>query len=390
MEAVAPKGLKGGDDFLPLFMREIGDYAALVDAKRQDLMRYAWNGGPIEILFVDVAKSWELTNALFRGFGRDLIPKRSRIVLQDFRYHGTHWLPLIFDSRPDLWREIESVENGWTATFTPLKPLYGRSGIHTDYMEESFPLESAEYLLRKRMERESRGNRHLILRSLYRKYVIDGTPEEAQKIREELVADGVKRAVLDDIEDIEFALVPRGWRAYEQKDYASSRMLAERCLAGKHKRSVHAVALLGMSLLQLRNLEGARRCIEEVVRRMPDFLPGRLYQAELALAEGRYVEAQEEALYVLKGSQRDESTIAHSLMVLRQAWAHDGSGGALKLLTDLARSVQESPTYLAYLAQEQFQCGRTEEAMKTVQQALDLAPGHELAAKLKAEWSTSE
>jgi tetratricopeptide (TPR) repeat protein len=390
MEAIAHENLKEGDDFLSLFVREIGDYAGWVEPQKKDLMSYAWNGGPIEILFVDAAKTWELTNAIFKGFGSHLVPGRSRVVLQDFRHHTTHWLPLIFDSRPDMWMEIEAVEDGWTVTFTPLKPLFGPAGIQTDYSEKAFPLESVHQIFRNRISRESPRNQGMILRTLYRICLADGPPDEARQVRQELLAGGATAAELSEIEDIAFILVPRGWKAYECEDYITARTLAERCLTGKDQRPVYAVALLGMSLLRLGDLEGARVCIEEVVARLPDFLTARLYRAELAIAEGGYRRAETEALGVLKSRDRDEGTIGHSLAILEQVWDLEAPGELhLKALTDLLTSVGESPTFLARLAQKQFKLGLRDEAMHNVQKALKLAPGHELASNLRDEWISS-
>jgi uncharacterized protein HemY len=307
-------------------------------------------------------------------------------VLQDFRHHTTHWLPLIFDSRPDLWKEVESVEDGWTVTFVPRKPLFGPAGIHMDYSEEAFPLDSAEHLLRSRIAKESASNRHLILRTLYNKCLYDGALEDAQRLREELVAQGIAPAELDKMGDVEAILVPRGWKAYNQHNFITARMLAERCLAGTAKRPVYAVALLGMSLLRLGDLEGAKSCVEEVAARLPDFLPAGLYRAEIELAEGRYEEAEANALQVLGGSHGDEDLIQYSLTILERAWDEKGRmRGAANSLMNLASSFGESPTFLAHLAREQFKLGRREEAMQNVHKALELAPQHELAVRLRDE-----
>ena len=118
---------QAGRRFSPSF-QEVKNYSPWIDARKQDLMQYCWNGGPIEILFIDAAKSWALSNAIFRGFGPFLVPGRSRVVLQDFRYAETYWLPLIFDSRPDLWEEVEDVDDGHTVSFVPLKCLTGSVG----------------------------------------------------------------------------------------------------------------------------------------------------------------------------------------------------------------------------------------------------------------------
>ena len=185
MEAVAPIGREDGADFSDVFQREIGEYASWIDATKQDLTHYTWNSGPIEILFVDAAKTWDLTNQILKGFGDALVPGRSRVVLQDFRHHSTHWLPLIFDSRPDLWEEVESVEVGWSVTFVPRKPLSGPAGVHTDYSEQAFPLRAAEDLLRRRIASELPSNRHLFLWSLYNKCLRDGLSGEILRLQDE-------------------------------------------------------------------------------------------------------------------------------------------------------------------------------------------------------------
>ena len=74
MENVTHVGLREGEDFLPLYMQEIGDYARWIRPQKQDLMDYTWPEGPIEILFIDSAKTWDLVNAVLKGFGPHLVP----------------------------------------------------------------------------------------------------------------------------------------------------------------------------------------------------------------------------------------------------------------------------------------------------------------------------
>ena len=317
MEAVAPGNLKEGDDFRHLFVREVGDYISWIEPRKQDLMHSSWNDGPIEILFVDAAKTWELTNAILRGFGPHLVPGRSRVVLQDFRHDSTYWLPLIFDSRPDLWQEAESVDDGCTVTFIPLRPLDGPGGLTLDYTEESFPLALAETLLRSRMARESPSNRRLFLRSLYKKYLIEAGPcDEIRTLRDEVLADGITSEELTLLENLETSLAGRGWKAYAQKDFRTSRMLAERCIEVSGARPRYALSLLGMSLLRLGDLDGARSCLDEAATRYPDFLMAGLYRAELAVVEGRYDEAEADARRVLEGSQEDEPLMEYARSLL--------------------------------------------------------------------------
>jgi hypothetical protein len=185
MESQAPENLPEGEDFQFLFRRHIAPFAAWMDAEKQDLMHYRWEGGPIEILFVDAAKSWELTNQILRGFGQALVPNKSRVILQDYRFWYTYWLPLIFDSRPDVWEEAERIEYGTTGSFRPLKSLFGPCGITLPYTDEGFLIDSASAVFRSRIQRESSINRAWFALSFYRKALISGAKAEADAVRKE-------------------------------------------------------------------------------------------------------------------------------------------------------------------------------------------------------------
>jgi len=385
MTAKAGPVLNEGDDFLPLYLKETASYSPWIEAKKVDLMNFSWNGGPIEILFVDSAKTWDLTNATLNGFGRYLVPGRSRIVLQDFHFHWAHCLPLIFDSRPDVWKQVEDVEYSTTVTFMPLKLLYGPSGIQTDYSEESFPLESADHLLRSRMAQEEPANRYRILQTLYRKYLIDGPMEEALKLREEVLAGGIDESGRRVLEDVGGVLTSRGWKAYNQGQYEAARAVAERILSIPGQKSIHSLALLGFSLLQLGDPEGARRAAEEALTMQHGFLHGRLLRVEVALAEGRHGAAEAEALDVLKCGPHDERTIQWILCLLTRAWSCEGTAGShAATLGELAGSLSHSPSFLSHLAAAQYDAGQRQEAMENVDRALALAPGYALAAAYRA------
>ncbi|MDT7813179.1 MAG: hypothetical protein QOJ42_3095 [Acidobacteriaceae bacterium] len=389
MAPIAKIDLQPGDDFLPVFLQETKDYAPWIDARKQDLMDYRWGGGRIEILFVDAAKSWDLTNAILRGFGAFLEPGRSRVVLQDFRYHETHWLPLIFDSRPDLWKEVEDVDDGHTVTFMPLKPLDGPAGIQTDYSEEAFSLESADRLLRSRIAREEPSKRHWFVRMLYRKYLLDGSAEESQKLRKEVLAHGVSAAEMASIEELESLLVPRGWRVYNAQEFEAAATIAQQSLSLSEKRSVHALTLLGFSLFRMGNKEGARRAMDEVLVKEPHHSSARLFRAELAVAEARYDDAERETLAVISQSVGDEETVDYALKVLSQVWLMDGREEPhLDVFAGLEDRLRMSPSFLSCLAHEQKKAGLALDARRTIERALALAPGQELAARLRSEWNT--
>ncbi len=388
MTAQAGPVWKTGENFLPLYLKETAAYASWIKPKQLDLMEAAWDGGPIEILFVDSAKTWELANAILNGFGRHLVPGRSRIVLQDFRFHYAHCLPLIFDSRPDLWKQVEDVQHSTTVSFMPLKPLFGPCGIDSDYAEESFPLKSAESLLRGRMAREEPSNRYQILQALYRKYLIDGPLEEAFKLRAEVIAGGVDESYLKTMESVADILCSRGWKALSQGDFKTARDLADRCLMIEGAVSVYPPTLLGFALLRLGDLEGAKRALHQILSLSPDFPSGRLLAVEIALSEARHEEAAAQALAVLSTLQNDESTIHWALCLLFRAWAAQGLQGThLPALAQLADRLSHSPSFLTHLATEQFYAGEKAAAMENVHRALALAPDYPFAAACRDQWS---
>jgi tetratricopeptide (TPR) repeat protein len=321
MSDMAGPLLEVGEDFLPLFRKETAPYAACIEPKKVDLFNVSWEGGPIELLFVDSAKTWDLTNVVLKTFGPHLVPGRSRIVLQDFRYHYSHCLPLIFDSRPDVWKQVEDMKYSTTVTFMPLKPLFGPSGIDPNYSEESFPIDLADQLLRSRMAREEPANRYRILQSLYRKYLIDGGVEETLKLREEVCAGGVDETNLKLMENVGDILNNRGWKALTQGDFQTARAIAQRWLSIAREPSVYAFALLGFALLRLGEGEGVKQAIERIRAMSPDWLPGKMLQVEFAISEGRYAEAEVEAREVLD-SKPDEVTSQWCRNLIVQAKLH--------------------------------------------------------------------
>lgn len=77
-------------NFRDQFDRNIAPYADLVEVHAGDIREHPWNGGPIEILFIDVAKHWTVCDWVTWQFFPHLIPGRSLVVQQDYLYH--HWV----------------------------------------------------------------------------------------------------------------------------------------------------------------------------------------------------------------------------------------------------------------------------------------------------------
>lgn len=189
MEASSPRGLAAGQDFMPIFLEETRKYRPWIEAQRMDLLNGTWDGGPIEILFVDAAKSWLLLAAILRVFGPFLEAGRSRVIHQDFRHPWCHWLPLTCDDRPDVWREVDATDHGDTVTFQPLVDLVDAGVTTATYEEQSFDLERAKEIFDRRIENATLVRHQQQYRlALMRKAILAGGHGLAQQLKEELLA----------------------------------------------------------------------------------------------------------------------------------------------------------------------------------------------------------
>lgn len=81
-----------GEDFLHVFWHQNQRYADLIRAHQGDFGQQPWNEGPIEILFVDVAKTRALHDHMLRTFMPSLLPGESILIQQDYNHV---WHPYI-------------------------------------------------------------------------------------------------------------------------------------------------------------------------------------------------------------------------------------------------------------------------------------------------------
>jgi hypothetical protein len=111
-----------GDSLLPIFTRNITPWMSSVRVFPGDILRYTWSGAPIEILFIDVAKTWDIQRHLLREFFPHLIPGKSIVVQQDYFFVSCYWIHLIMESLSDYFRPVHMTE-GPTLGFEMIAPV---------------------------------------------------------------------------------------------------------------------------------------------------------------------------------------------------------------------------------------------------------------------------
>lgn len=79
------------------FLRVNHDYRHQISASPGDLLAMTWRPKPIEILFVDIAKSLELNAYVLKHWFTRLIPGRSILLQQDFVYFDQWWIAVTME-----------------------------------------------------------------------------------------------------------------------------------------------------------------------------------------------------------------------------------------------------------------------------------------------------
>lgn len=78
-----------GESYLDIFEAQTAKYRDLIDAHAGDFLGHRWGGDPVEILFIDVAKTAKLNAHAIGEFFPSLIPGKSVVVHQDY-FHCWH------------------------------------------------------------------------------------------------------------------------------------------------------------------------------------------------------------------------------------------------------------------------------------------------------------
>lgn len=140
----APLPIEVGGSFKPAFLENTRDFSdivvtyerALPDERIEDdepaaRTRYSdeeivptFEGipGPVEILFIDGAKSWRGMLHLLRVLRGGLFPG-SYLVCQDYKYWGTYWVPIMMGVLTECVEPVHDVLGGNTVAFRLRKAI---------------------------------------------------------------------------------------------------------------------------------------------------------------------------------------------------------------------------------------------------------------------------
>jgi hypothetical protein len=111
-----------GQSFLPEYVKRIGYLNPYIQIHAGDLLDVKWEW-PVEFICVDAMKSWELVNVILKQFYTKLVPEKSRVFHQDFKYEGCPWIHLVHWVLKDYFWIDPNIEYSTTVVFRLHKPI---------------------------------------------------------------------------------------------------------------------------------------------------------------------------------------------------------------------------------------------------------------------------
>ena len=125
--------VRAGGSFRPAFDDLLGDLAAETRVFEGDIAAAGWDGGPIEVLFLDVLKDTALNDVVSRAFMPSLVAGRSVLIQQDYVHGMLPWIHVTMELLADAVEQVADVS---------ASRVYAVTGeISRERLDEILPLE---------------------------------------------------------------------------------------------------------------------------------------------------------------------------------------------------------------------------------------------------------
>jgi hypothetical protein len=175
-----------GASVLPMFLANIARFKANVEIYPGDILARRWNGKPIEILFIDVAKTWDIQLHLLREFFPSLRAGLSYVVQQDYFFVRCYWIHLVMEYLAHYFQPVH-MPDGPTLGFSCIRDV-PTSMLALDYRTR-FSKEQASELMDAAHGRFS-GAKRLVARTAKVSMLLEyGAINEAGELLDAIVSD---------------------------------------------------------------------------------------------------------------------------------------------------------------------------------------------------------
>ena len=140
MQERAKLSISSGDSFESFFLKNLSNYRDIVKHYKRALpdevivndcesagirftkkdevpiLESSFND-PVDILFIDGAKSYSGMLHLLKTFHKNFVSQKTYFVCQDYKYHGTYWVPAIMTKLKKYLKPVHNILQGNTVTF---------------------------------------------------------------------------------------------------------------------------------------------------------------------------------------------------------------------------------------------------------------------------------
>lgn len=93
---------------LPYVKRALQSHEEVITFHKGDLLEFNWNRDPIEILFIDISKTWKLSDHITKEYFDCLIPGKSIIIQQDMHHIDCPWICSVMYKLRDHFEYLSS------------------------------------------------------------------------------------------------------------------------------------------------------------------------------------------------------------------------------------------------------------------------------------------
>lgn len=148
---IVPNNLTVTDDgdTLNTVKNMLNDYDNVV-FNQGDFLEQIWINKPIEILFIDIAKTWALSDHIVKQFFSHLIPNRSIVIQQDMLFVNCPWICAVMFALRDHFEFLSATEK-YSALFLctkEIRPFHIEYALHKNFEVQEI-LQSIDFFIHK-------------------------------------------------------------------------------------------------------------------------------------------------------------------------------------------------------------------------------------------------
>jgi hypothetical protein len=186
---LAHRGINKGDDFLALFTENIANIKDHVKPVQGDIMAVKSYDKPIEVLFVDLAKSEALMRHVMKVFYPKVMVGEGIVIHQDYKFVGMPYLKLYQQAFSDYFELLPFAADVPTVAYRLKKPLPGDFAARVDRIA-TLPLSDRVALLKAARDQFEGSEWHIMNASLVMYQLSEGAVADATASALERVGDG--------------------------------------------------------------------------------------------------------------------------------------------------------------------------------------------------------